>query len=99
MGNNIYGLLTGLWVYYDTEDDGVVQQKVVNGTLAFIDERYRSRSYIEGRMVEIMERCWIYDPSKRATIFEVVEFLEETVKAYEKQEKKKKTKRRPKDKP
>ena len=23
-GNNIYGLLTGLWVFYDTDDDGVV---------------------------------------------------------------------------
>ena len=24
-GNNIYGLLTGLWVFYDNEDDEVVQ--------------------------------------------------------------------------
>ena len=24
-GNNIYGLLTGLWVFYEDEDDGVVQ--------------------------------------------------------------------------
>ena len=24
-GNNIYALLTGLWVFYENEDDGVVQ--------------------------------------------------------------------------
>jgi len=24
-GNNIYGLLTGLWVFYEDEDDGVAQ--------------------------------------------------------------------------
>lgn len=24
-GNNIYGLLTGLWVFYDTDDDEAVQ--------------------------------------------------------------------------
>merc|ERR1740117_2246057 len=46
-GNNIYSLLTGLWVFYDTDDDSVVQKKVINGTRAYIDPRWRTRSYIE----------------------------------------------------
>ena len=83
MGNNVYGLLTGLWVFYENEDDGVVQDKVIKGKSPFIDERYRTRSYIEGRLVEIMERCLEFKPDKRATIFEVVEFLRETKAEYD----------------
>jgi serine/threonine protein kinase len=79
-GNNIYALLTGLWIFYDTEDDGVVGQKLVNGSLAFIDDRYRTRSFVEGRLVEIMERCWVYDMDKRADIFEVAQRLRQTLK-------------------
>lgn len=85
-GNNIYGLLTGLWVFYENEDDELVQKMVVNGTQAFIDERYRTRSYIEGRLVELMEKCWTYDPKKRISIFEAVAFLKETVKEHERRE-------------
>ena len=82
LGNNIYGLLTGLWVFYENEDDEVVQKKIMDGETAFIDERYRTRSYIEGRMVEIIERCWDYKPEERATIFEVVEYLRETKETF-----------------
>ena len=54
----------------------------MDGETAFIDERYRTRSYIEGRMVEIIERCWDYKPEERATIFEVVEYLRETKETF-----------------
>lgn len=79
-GNNIYALLTGLWVFYDNEDDEVVSEKVVNGTRPYIDPRYRSRSFIEGRLVEIAEKCWTYDLDKRPDIFEIVEDLRRLVK-------------------
>lgn len=78
-GNNIYALLTGLWVYYENEDDGVVHEKSIAGELPFVDERYYNRSYAERKLVEIMLRCWVYDPDKRVDIFEVVEFLREAV--------------------
>ena len=83
MGNNIYGLLTGLWVFYENEDDGVVQTKIIDGDLPYIDERYRTRSYIEGKLVEIMERCWIYNTEDRVDIFQVIEFLRDTKAEYE----------------
>jgi serine/threonine protein kinase len=106
-GNNIYGLLTGLWVFYDTDDDATVQvrdlcvcrndglcfgfsfllwwfsraqKKVNNGERAFIDKRYRTRSYAEGKLVELMENCWLDDPAKRVDIFEAVRFLQKSVK-------------------
>jgi hypothetical protein len=56
-------------------------QKNVNaGERAFIDERYRTRSYAEGKLVELMERCWFDDPAERVDIFEAVRFLRAAVK-------------------
>lgn len=49
------------------------------GKTPFVDPRYRSRSFVEARLVEIMERCWAYDRTKRPSIFEVVSFLRDTV--------------------
>ena len=83
-GNNIYGLLTGLWVFYDNEDDEVVQEKIVAGETPYIDKRYRTRSYAEGRLVEIMESCWIMDPGKRVDVFEIIAFLKETLAEHKK---------------
>jgi len=79
MGNNIYALLTGLWVYYDNQDDQEVQKIAKKGQLPYIDPRYRTRSFAEGKLVEIMERCWEYEPDNRADIFEVSDFLTEAV--------------------
>jgi len=75
LGNNLYGLLTGLWVYYENEDDTVVQKAVVAGSRAFIDERYRTRSFAERKLVEAIEKCWEYDPDKRINIFALIKFL------------------------
>eukprot|EP00934_Nitzschia_sp_Nitz4_P000629 Nitzschia sp. Nitz4//scaffold42_size132992//16750//18247//NITZ4_003381-RA/size132992-processed-gene-0.27-mRNA-1//-1//CDS//3329551664//629//frame0 len=74
-GNNIYALLTGLWVFYEDQDDEQVMKKVQVGETAFVDPRYRTRSYIEGQLVEVMEKCWTFDPMKRIDIFEVVRLL------------------------
>ena len=71
----MYALLTGLWPFYDVNDDTEVQNKIKRGELPFIDERYRTGSYGERKLVEIMERCWVYDSSLRADIFEVVTSL------------------------
>lgn len=79
-GNNLYALLTGLWVFYENDDDKAVQEKVTKGQRAFIDERYRNRSHGEGKLVELMERCWNEEPSERVDIFEAVRFLREAIK-------------------
>eukprot|EP00536_Pseudo-nitzschia_multiseries_P002046 jgi/Psemu1/283451/fgenesh1_pg.27_\ len=82
-GNNIYGLLTGLWVFYDTDDDATVQKKVINGTRAFIDPRWKERSFIESKLVEVMERCWLDDPNERMDIFQAVKRLREIKEEHE----------------
>jgi hypothetical protein len=75
MGNNIYVLVTGLWVFYENEDDTVVQRYVKRGKFPFIDDRYRVRSYAERELISAMEQCWTNDPKDRATIFDVVKAL------------------------
>lgn len=79
-GNNIYGLLTGLWIFYEDEDDQVVQQKVTNQEIAYIDPRYETRSYAEGVLVKVLKDCWIHDPDERVDIFHVVKQLRDAVK-------------------
>lgn len=42
-----------------------------------VDPRYRSRSFIESKLVAIMEECWEWEPERRISIFEVVRQLRE----------------------
>ena len=56
-----------------------LQKKLTDGQLPYVDPRYRNRSYAEGRLVDIMEQCWKYDPDKRIDIFSVVKLLREAV--------------------
>jgi hypothetical protein len=56
LGNNVYSLLHGLWVFYENEDDSVVQDKILSG------------EYAEQQLVEIMQACWTFDPSQRIDI-------------------------------
>jgi serine/threonine protein kinase len=74
-GNNVYGLLTGLWPFYENEDDDFAQRQVIDGKTSYIDDRYRERSYGEGKMVNLIEQCWQFKPEDRPDIFEIVRFL------------------------
>jgi hypothetical protein len=67
--------LTGLWVFYENQDDQVVHKKVAGGEQPFVDPHLAQRSVIEGRLVDIMEQCWETDPLKRIDIFQVVQLL------------------------
>ena len=75
MGNNIYVVLTGLWPFYEDKPYSAVQRKILQEERPYIDDRYREGSYIEHKLVEIMERMWEFKPQDRPSIFEVVEFL------------------------
>lgn len=79
-GNNIYALITGLWNFYDTDDDGVVHEKLIGKKLPYVDPRWKERSFGEKKLVELMEKCWVYDPDERISIFEAVEFLRKAIK-------------------
>ncbi len=81
-GNTIYALLTGLWPFYDTNDDVVVSNKVINGSRPFVDPRWRSHGFVESKLVEIMERCWKENPEERISIFEAVQQLRDIKKEY-----------------
>lgn len=82
-GNNIYAMITGLWNFYDTDDDEVVQKKLIDGKLAYVDSRWGERSFGEKKLIELMEKCWIYDPDERISIFGAVDFLRKAIKENE----------------
>ena len=84
-GNNLYSMMTGLWPFYENEDDGFVQKELVNGVTAFIDDRYRTRSYAEGKLVELIDQCWRYKPEERPDIFEIVHYLRKVISEAEKE--------------
>jgi hypothetical protein len=69
-----------LSLQYDTDDDDVIQTKLIDGELPYVDPRYKDRSYAEKMLVELMEKCWIYDPDERISSFEAVEFLRKAVR-------------------
>ncbi len=80
LGNNFYSLLTGLWVYYEDKDDGVVQEKVKSSIPPFIDERYKyNRTFAERSLVKAIELCLKHDPDERVSVFQLVEFLRNAV--------------------
>jgi len=80
MGNNIYVLLTGLWPFYNfpKDDESIVQHLITDHKVRpLVDPRYRSRSYTEGKLVNIMEQCWEWEMDRRTSIFDVVRQLRE----------------------
>jgi serine/threonine protein kinase len=80
MGNNIYSLLTGLWPFYNfpEDDEEVVQNLLIDQKIRpLVDPRYRTRSFIESKLVAIMEECWEWEPERRISIFDVVRQLRE----------------------
>lgn len=83
IGANIFALLTGLFPFYEVWETNVVMHLAGGGQKPYIDPRYKTRSFIEGRLVEIMERCFEYEPENRASIFEVVAFLRDTKRIME----------------
>jgi len=65
---------------YEERNDDIVQKKVIAGVHPYVDPRYKERSFVERKLIELMEHCWIYNPDERISIFEAVEFLRKTVK-------------------
>ena len=71
--------MTGLWVYPDDEDMNVMRNKIGTGNFTSIDPRYKTHSFAEGKLVDIIERIWKFNPSERPSVFDVVQFLREAV--------------------
>jgi len=80
LGKILYTVLTGLYPYYEyyKDDDGAMEA-AREGKSPYVDSRWRiSKSLVERRLVEAMERCWPLDPSERSSIFDVIAYLRET---------------------
>jgi len=75
----MYSILTGLWVFYDEDNDEKIKQRVKVGEKAYIDPRYKERSLAEAKLVHIIDQCHQFEPEGRPSIFEVVEFLREAI--------------------
>lgn len=52
-----------------------MQKKLIDGDTSYIDDRYRTRSFIEGKLVEAVDMCWKFDPKERVDVFTLVQFL------------------------
>jgi serine/threonine protein kinase len=83
-GNNIYALLTGLWPQFDGMGENQVDftAKISKGLKPYVDPRYKTRSFAEGKLVEVLERCWEFDQDKRTSIFEVLDYLRSAVEEF-----------------
>jgi serine/threonine protein kinase len=78
LGNSIFSLLTGLYPFPGHASMYDVADKVKNGEHTRIDARYRSRSFVESRLVDVMERMLAPFTENRPSIFEVVQYLRDT---------------------
>jgi serine/threonine protein kinase len=88
LGNNLYSTLTGLSPFYEScYHTSEVQEKVKKGEKPYIDPRWRNNSFAEGRIVELIERCFEYKPEDRIDIFEAVRFLRDAVAENERRKK------------
>jgi serine/threonine protein kinase len=82
LGNNFFGMLTGLEPFWEEEDDyDKIKIRVRQGEKAPLDRRFfdPQRNFAESKLAEIIDQCHEFDPEKRPTIFQVVEFLRNAV--------------------
>jgi serine/threonine protein kinase len=75
IGTMFWVILTGRWI---SDDD--VNKPAEKGHKLYIDEiYYKSRSFEEAKLAEIIDRCQEPKPEDRPSIFEIVQELRETL--------------------
>lgn len=78
VGSIVFAVLTGLKPYYETTDMQQVWDLLDAREMPSWDHRFSTRSFVEGRFVELMEYCFQWQPADRIDIFQIVAFLRET---------------------
>jgi serine/threonine protein kinase len=78
LGITFYGLLTGMTNFHDECDsEKNISKRVLSGEIPWIDERWKTKSVAEARLVDIIIQCFAYDPSERIDINRVIQLLKE----------------------
>lgn len=81
-GNVLYSLLSGNEPYDDISDDLLLSDTIVKGILPKISDSVKNHSFAESILLEIMQKCFTYNPENRISIFDVVELLRKSVDLY-----------------
>jgi serine/threonine protein kinase len=84
LGNNMYSVLTGLWVFYDSKNMDHTVERVTGGEKPWIDPRYKDGDIAEAKLAEIIPRCLEYFPQRRPSVFDVVGWLRAAVEEVQK---------------
>lgn len=79
-----YALLTGLYPFYQHCHSKSVQKRVKNKETPYINPKWRTRSFAERILVDLMNQCWAYEPEHRIDIGQLVLRLREAVAENEK---------------
>lgn len=77
LANNMYAVVTGAYPYWELGDHSAVREKVTSGEKPKFDKRWAENSYAEGKLMELLEQMFEFDPVKRIDIFGVVKYLRE----------------------
>jgi serine/threonine protein kinase len=77
MGNLLFSLLTGLWPYYTLMTHREVQKISNQGYKPYLNPAFLTSSFIERKMIDIMNQCHELKPEDRISIFDVVSQLKE----------------------
>jgi hypothetical protein len=84
VGSILYTVLTGLLPYYDeleaipSHEHQMKLKEIILYRVPRFDKSIYSRTVEEERLLEIIEQCFEIDPTRRPTIFQVVEHLRKT---------------------
>lgn len=61
-----------------------MQKNLIDGKTAWLDPRYKERSFAEKKLIELMEKAWLYDPDEeRISMFDAAIFLKQAIKENE----------------
>jgi hypothetical protein len=72
--------------FYEECNYEIIQKRIIQRETAYIDPRWRNHSFAEGLLVDIIEKCWEYEPDDRIDIGELVLLLRQAVAENEKQD-------------
>jgi len=61
---------------------------VRHGKFPPIDPRFRTNSYAEGKLVDVIQRCHVLKPEDRADINEVIKMLQDAIAEDERRQQK-----------